>query len=72
MIGRGFGLLLAGAAMAVAMPAKAQDNANRRFAGAPRIGSSEGWSIKPRGRVQYDIGDVSAPDGVPGAAAAQG
>ena len=65
MIGRGFGLLLAGAAMAAAMPAEAQDNANRRFAGAPRIGSSDGWSIKPRGRVQYDIGDISAPDGVP-------
>lgn len=35
-----------------------------RFEGAPRFGSTEGWSIKPRGRIQYDIGHVSRPDGV--------
>jgi phosphate-selective porin OprO and OprP len=35
-----------------------------RFEGAPRFGSTEGWSIKPRGRIQYDIGDVSRPDGI--------
>ena len=65
MIGRVFGILLTGAAMAAALPAAAQSDANRRFGGAPRIGPSDGWSIKPRGRVQYDIGDISAPDGVP-------
>jgi len=48
-----------------AAPAFAQE-ASPRFAGAPRIGSTSGWSLKPRGRVQYDLGDVSAPAGVPG------
>jgi phosphate-selective porin OprO and OprP len=46
----------------LAAPAWAQSESGR-FAGAPRIGSSSGWSIKPRGRLQYDIGDVSAPAG---------
>ncbi len=39
---------------------------DRRFTGIPRIGSSDGWSIKPRGRIQYDLGSVSAPDGIAG------
>lgn len=49
--------------LGLAAPAVAQD-ASSRFAGAPRIGSADGWSLKPRGRVQYDIGDVSTPAGV--------
>lgn len=46
-----------------AVPASAQESSSR-FAGAPRLGSTSGWSIKPRGRIQYDFGDVSAPAGV--------
>jgi phosphate-selective porin OprO/OprP len=49
---------LAAVAMLAATSAAAQDG---RFAGAPRIGSSESWSIKPRGRVQIDAGNVSGP-----------
>lgn len=49
--------------LGLAAPAFAQD-ASPRFAGAPRIGSTSSWSLKPRGRVQYDIGNVSAPAGV--------
>lgn len=46
-------LLLAGAAQA-----------QPGFSSAPRIGSEDGWSIKPRGRVQYDVGGLSIPDGI--------
>ncbi|MGQ0660641.1 OprO/OprP family phosphate-selective porin [Sphingosinicella sp.] len=49
--------------LGLAAPAFAQDSSTR-FAGAPRIGSTSGWSVKPRGRVQYDVGDISAPAGV--------
>lgn len=35
-----------------------------RFAGAPRVGSTDGWSLKPRGRVQYDFGHIERPPGV--------
>jgi phosphate-selective porin OprO and OprP len=30
--------------------------------GAPQTTSASGWSFKPRGRLQYDAGFVSAPD----------
>lgn len=61
--------LLAATALADAGPLQAQQTAGDagrdvRFEGAPRFGSSDGWSIKPRGRVQYDIGNVERPDGV--------
>lgn len=59
-------LLAAAAAIAAATPAHAQDEDSRRFEGAPRIGSTDGWSIKPRGRIQYDFGHIDAPDGVAG------
>jgi phosphate-selective porin OprO/OprP len=49
--------------LGLAVPAFAQDSAPR-FTGAPRIGSTSGWSLKPRGRLQYDVGNVSAPAGV--------
>jgi len=54
---------------ALAFPAEAMQTPepSSRFAGAPRIGSTSGWSLKPRGRVQYDVGDISAPAGVPAA-----
>jgi phosphate-selective porin OprO and OprP len=35
-----------------------------RFRGAPEIRTSSGWSFKPRGRLQYDFGTVSRPDGI--------
>lgn len=62
-------MLLAASALAGGAPADAQQSSseterNVRFGGAPRIGSTDGWSIKPRGRVQYDVGDVERPDGV--------
>ncbi len=61
--------LLLGAMASATLPAAAaaQATGSSRFAGAPRIGSSSGWSLKPRGRVQYDVGDISAPTGVPSA-----
>ena len=37
-----------------------------RFRGAPRLGSTDGWSIKPRGRLQYDVGHVERPEGAAG------
>lgn len=54
-------LLAAGAA-----PALAQETQQRsvRFEGAPRIGSTDGWSLKPRGRLQYDFGHIARPPGV--------
>ncbi len=33
------------------------------FKGMPEIKADGGWSFKPRGRLQYDAGIVSAPDG---------
>ncbi len=58
----GFLLLLA----ASATPALAEESRQRdvRFLGAPRIGSTDGWSLKPRGRLQYDFGHISRPDGI--------
>ncbi len=44
-------------------PAAARET---RFRGAPRLGSTDGWSIKPRGRLQYDIGHVERPAGAGG------
>jgi phosphate-selective porin OprO and OprP len=35
-----------------------------RFSGAPRFTAPGGWSFKPRGRLQYDIGFVGRPRGV--------
>ena len=32
------------------------------FKGAPQIEGENGWSFKPRGRLQYDAGFVNAPD----------
>ncbi len=51
---------------ASAAPALAQEMQPRsvRFEGAPRFGSAEGWSLKPRGRLQYDLGHIERPDGV--------
>lgn len=44
--------------------APAPDSPEIRLRGAPEIRSSNGWSFKPRGRLQYDLGTVSRPDGI--------
>ncbi len=31
------------------------------FKGAPEIKTADGWSFKPRGRIQYDVGSISTP-----------
>ena len=46
--------------------AEAADAGPRGIAwkGAPKIEGEGGWSFKPRGRLQYDAGYVSSPDGI--------
>ena len=46
-----------------AAPAEAT-GAEIRFNGAPQIRAPGGWSFKPRGRLQYDVGSVSSPNGI--------
>jgi phosphate-selective porin OprO/OprP len=49
------------AATAPAAPAKAPSPAVQiAFKGAPEYKSAEGWSFKPRGRMQFDAGFISA------------
>ncbi|WP_299196201.1 porin [uncultured Erythrobacter sp.] len=43
--------------------AEAQSGPDIAFKGAPQISTDNGWSFKPRGRLQYDAGTISAPDG---------
>lgn len=57
-------LLLAAGAASPAFSQTTAPPASHRFTGAPRIGSTDGWSLKPRGRLQYDVGDISRPAGV--------
>ncbi|MBC7986043.1 MAG: hypothetical protein H7X93_05150 [Sphingomonadaceae bacterium] len=47
-----------------AAPAPAAEGPEIRFRGAPQITAPGGWSFKPRGRIQYDAGFVSSPDGI--------
>ena len=47
-----------------ATPAAAQPGPEMRFSGAPTIRAPGGWSFKPRGRLQYDLGTVGRPEGV--------
>ncbi|WP_128891238.1 porin [Erythrobacter sp. HKB08] len=42
--------------------AKKDDGTNIAFKGAPEIKGEGGWTFKPRGRLQYDMGFTSAPD----------
>ncbi|MGZ8349205.1 MAG: OprO/OprP family phosphate-selective porin [Allosphingosinicella sp.] len=35
-----------------------------QFRGAPQITAPGGWSFKPRGRLQFDVGYVSSPPGI--------
>jgi phosphate-selective porin OprO/OprP len=46
-----------------AVESKSADNVQVKWKGAPEI-SGDGWSFKPRGRLQYDIANVSGPDGL--------
>jgi len=48
---------------ASASPAE-EDAPTVRFKGAPEFTAPGGWSFKPRGRIQYDAGHVSRPDGL--------
>ena len=34
--------------------------------GAPKLATKDGWSFKPRGRLQVDVAGVDAPDGIAG------
>ena len=57
--------LLAASALAGAMPAHAEETQPEvRFRGLPEISAPGGWSFKPFGRLQYDVGHVSSPDGI--------
>lgn len=58
----------AGAGAASAAPASgaaAKDGADPTtiaWKGAPELSTSSGWSFKPRGRLQYDVGFTDSPD----------
>ncbi|WP_066556925.1 OprO/OprP family phosphate-selective porin [Croceicoccus bisphenolivorans] len=47
-------------ALATAEAAKSETKIS--WKGAPEIETKSGWSFKPRGRLQYDAGVISAPD----------
>jgi phosphate-selective porin OprO and OprP len=51
-----------------APPAPPKPSTEIGWKGAPELKHNDGWSFKPRGRLQLDAGYVSAPDGltVPG------
>lgn len=42
--------------------AKAEPDTKISWKGAPEIEGKGGWSFKPRGRLQYDVGFVDAPN----------
>ncbi len=42
-------------------PAPAQSQVETKWKGAPETIGEGGWSFKPRGRIHYDVGSVSAP-----------
>lgn len=44
--------------------AAASDGTSIEFKGAPQISGENGWSFKPRGRLQYDAGTIAAPDSI--------
>ncbi len=55
------------AAQPVATPqvtAAARDETTITWKGAPQIDHPDGWSFKPRGRIQVDAGSISRPDGI--------
>lgn len=59
----------ASAPAAAASSAPAQAKAEKpapeiTFDGAPKIATADGWSFKPRGRLQVDAAGVNAPSGI--------
>ena len=64
----------AASAALAAIPAQAAPTATAKPAteitwdGAPRIATKDGWSFKPRGRLQLDVAGVNAPPGIASAA----
>jgi phosphate-selective porin OprO/OprP len=44
------------------VPSPAGETAS--WKGAPQFASEDGWSFKPRGRLQYDVAHVSRPNGI--------
>lgn len=44
--------------------AKREPGPEISFRGAPTITAPGGWSFKPRGRLLYDVGHVSSPNGI--------
>ncbi|WP_108790961.1 porin [Erythrobacter sp. Alg231-14] len=51
----------AASASVQAVSADQSDAAEVEFRGAPQVSNSDGWSFKPRGRVNMDFGYVGAP-----------
>lgn len=49
-----------------APPVTAKPATEISWKGAPEIKTADGWSFKPRGRVQLDVAGIDAPDGVLG------
>jgi len=45
-------------------PAPAASATEVNWKGAPEIKTADGWSFKPRGRIQVDVGGFYAPDGI--------
>lgn len=55
----------ASATRATEVAAKAADSAPKvAWKGAPELSTKDGWSFKPRGRLQIDAGGVNAPDAI--------
>ena len=52
----------AGNAVAIASEAKDKKPVEVAWKGAPQFKGEGGWSFKPRGRLQFDAGTISAPD----------
>ena len=50
-----------------APPVTAKPATEISWKGAPEIKTADGWSFKPRGRVQVDVAGVDTPPGVTGA-----
>jgi phosphate-selective porin OprO/OprP len=48
----------------VAATATAKQATEIAWDGAPRIATKDGWSFKPRGRLQIDVAGVNAPPGI--------
>ncbi len=55
-------------AAAVVATATAKPATEITWDGAPKLTTKDGWSIKPRGRLQIDVAGVNAPSGIASAA----